>query len=53
MKLNNSKLKFINKTLIFLGLLLFTSLATSCDTTNPPSNQKLTLTAEDASCTEA
>ena len=52
MKLNNSKMKFIIKTLISLGFLIFASLATSCDTTNPPSSQKLTLTAEDASCTE-
>ncbi len=36
-------------------LLLFLSLiiASSCDTTNPPSNSKITLELEDASCTEA
>ncbi len=54
MKLNNLILILIfakYKALICLILLL--SLATSCETTEPPSSKKLTLTAEDASCTEA
>ncbi|VAX15762.1 hypothetical protein MNBD_IGNAVI01-1629, partial [hydrothermal vent metagenome] len=42
---------------LFFHICLFTSvflLLTSCNTTEPPpSSQKLTLTAEDASCTEA
>ncbi len=50
MKFNNSKFIIHNSTLLlFLSLLL----VTSCDTTNPSSNNKITLTFEDASCTEA
>ncbi len=50
MRPNNSKFIIHNSTLLlFLSLLL----VTSCDTTNPPSNNKITLTFEDASCTEA
>jgi len=43
-----------NKIIIEVIVLLITILAISCETTEPPpSNQKLMLTAEDASCTEA
>jgi len=63
MKLNNSKLVrrggftcsargIIQNSALFLVLTLI--LFPSCETTEPPpSNQKLTLTAEDANCTEA
>ena len=58
MKPNNSKLVrrgglliYNSKLLLVLSLLL--SLGLSCDSTNPPSNNKLALTFEDASCTEA
>ncbi len=59
MKLNNSKLKIYKSILLLLltstllPLASFLLLLTSCDTTNPPSNNKITLTFEDASCTEA
>ncbi|NOX67178.1 MAG: hypothetical protein GXO85_15610, partial [Chlorobi bacterium] len=53
-RLNNSQ-SFVS--VLFFHVCLFTFavlLLTSCNTTEPPpSNQKLTLTAEDASCTEA
>jgi hypothetical protein len=52
MKKYNSKLTTYNLALfLFFSLLLV--LANSCDTTNPPSNKKVTLEFEDASCTEA
>jgi len=60
MKISKRKTRIINfqslvSDLFFhVCLLLFISLVISCNTTEPPpSNQKLTLTAEDASCTEA
>jgi hypothetical protein len=44
----------VNKNIIsLLPLTFLLFLTTSCDTTNPPDNGKLMLTAEDASCTEA
>ena len=51
MKIINSKFTIYNSTLLlFLSLLL----VTSCEQgTNPPSNNKITLTFKDASCTEA
>ncbi|VAX18781.1 hypothetical protein MNBD_IGNAVI01-593, partial [hydrothermal vent metagenome] len=61
MKISKRIIRIINfQTLVsdlFFHICLFTSvilLLTSCNTTEPPpSNQKLTLAAEDASCTEA
>jgi hypothetical protein len=45
---------FCLKPLLFVSLYFFLILATSCETTEPPpSNQSITLTAEEASCTEA
>ena len=47
-------MKFINSTLVLiLSLFLSLVLTSSCDTTDPPSNKKITLEFEDASCTEA
>ena len=56
MKISKSKTKIISLKSFVLNLffLISLSLFLSCDTTEPPpSSQKLTLTAEDASCTEA
>jgi len=56
-QLTNIKLKMKMKrnNIINLAVIIFatTMLTFSCETTEPPSSQKLTLTAEDASCTEA
>ena len=60
MKISKSKTRIINfqsfVSYLFFHVCLFTFvflLLTSCETTEPPpSNQKLTLAAEDASCTE-
>ena len=54
MKLTNSKLIIHGSTLLLvISLFLILNLIVSCDTTEPPpSNYKITLESEDASCTE-
>lgn len=52
MKLINSKSIITNRKFL-ITLSLFLSLCFSCNTTESPSNKKITLAFEDASCTEA
>lgn len=53
MKISKRKTKIIGLKSFILGLFFLLILVISCETTEPPpSNQKLTLLVEDASCTE-